>query len=222
MNSSKINIADFVNDEYLKRGFGSMNKNDFEVAIFYWLIENNSNCVGKSDFCISQYLKIPESKVKRLRYEAKLKYIEATDYNAQLKDAFTNIKVREGANAGKVCFVIQDKVLRQYIEDVLLTDGRFYDSSFNSNIVSLSAADFVFVLDKLILTDDEKSQLIQNVKNQVASGKEFPKTFAEVAKNLGLKIAKTIGEKALGTPAVNLFEIITDVIKEHYMQETEN
>ena len=32
-------MKDFI-DDYLKRGFGSMNKNDFEVFIMHKLLEN--------------------------------------------------------------------------------------------------------------------------------------------------------------------------------------
>lgn len=61
-------------ESYLERGFGSMNKNDFEVFIFSWLIQNHSDYVNTTDNEISWQLKIPESKVKRLRYEAELKF----------------------------------------------------------------------------------------------------------------------------------------------------
>ena len=52
--------------KYLERGFGSMNKNDFEVWIFHYLLQNELN--GKSNFDISVELRIPEQKVKRLKY----------------------------------------------------------------------------------------------------------------------------------------------------------
>ena len=63
-------IESYIN----KRGFGSMNKNDFEVYIFSWLVLNHKDYQTASDNEISRMLKIPESKVKRLRYEAELKY----------------------------------------------------------------------------------------------------------------------------------------------------
>lgn len=63
--------------KYLERGFGSMNKNDFEVAIFNeWMIHEGR---GKSNYEISLALRIPETKVKRLKYEAELKYGDNQD-----------------------------------------------------------------------------------------------------------------------------------------------
>lgn len=61
-----------VIDQYLARGFGTMNKNDFEVWIFHYLMQHRLQ--GKSNYDISVALKIPEQKVKRLRYESELKY----------------------------------------------------------------------------------------------------------------------------------------------------
>ena len=64
------NLRDAI-DAYLNRGFGSMNKNDFEVFIFNELLRNP--LYGKyMDYDFSVMLRIPESKVKRLRYEANL------------------------------------------------------------------------------------------------------------------------------------------------------
>ena len=89
-----MNSIKDVMESYLSRGFGSMNKNDFEVFIFHWLINNKTECKGKSDFVISQCLKIPESKVARLRYEAGLKYTDPNPdrYREELKMAFKKAK----------------------------------------------------------------------------------------------------------------------------------
>ena len=60
-------------DRYFQRGFGSMNKNDFEVLIFD-LLRRFGDLKGKSAHSVSLTLQIPESKVKNLAYEADLKY----------------------------------------------------------------------------------------------------------------------------------------------------
>lgn len=50
---------------YLKRGFGSMNKNDFEVWIFNeWRKLQDKKDKNLSDYAISKELKISETKVK--------------------------------------------------------------------------------------------------------------------------------------------------------------
>lgn len=52
-------LAGFI-DEYVNRGFGSMNKNDLEVWIFDYLLQGR--LTGMSNYEISVELRIPESK----------------------------------------------------------------------------------------------------------------------------------------------------------------
>ena len=70
---------------YLERGFGSMNKNDFEVFIFSQLLDKRF--LGYNDYKISIELKIPISKIRRLRYEASLKYPTQTDFKVLFVEA---------------------------------------------------------------------------------------------------------------------------------------
>ena len=198
--------------EYLDRGFGSMNKNDFEVCIFHWLLNNDDSCKGKSDFVISQYLKIPVSKVKRLRYEASLKYEEKCDYKQELLDAIKNAKVQEGVNEWKISLSIKDKILREYLSDLLEKDGRFFDGSFNSNIVTLSSGSFVYVLEQVVLNDEEKRRIIDEAKKQIKDEKKMPKTFGETMKELGVGFGKSILKSVVGASADNLVDCIIDAI----------
>ena len=71
LNFSKLKGADAFFQKCIT-SFGSMNKNDYEVELLHLLFENGWK--NKSDFEVSVDLKIPESKVKRLRYETYLVY----------------------------------------------------------------------------------------------------------------------------------------------------
>lgn len=198
--------------EYLDRGFGSMNKNDFEVCIFHWLLNNDDNCKGKSDFVISQYLKIPVSKVKRLRYEASLKYEDKSDYRQELLDAIKNAKVQEGVNEWKISLSIKDKILREYLSDLLEKDGRFFDGSFNSNIVTLSTGSFIYVLEQVVLNDEDKRKIIDEAKKQIKDEKKMPKTIGETMKELGVDVGKSILKSVVGASADNIVDCIIDAI----------
>ena len=145
-------------EDYLNRGFGSMNKNDFEVFIFGYLLRNKFK--GVSDFDISQQLRIPQSKVKRLRYEASLK-MGKTDFLNSFEEVIKKARIREGCK--KISFVIEDITLRKYLDSILKSDGRFYDSSFNSEIVVLSKEDFVYLVDKLC-EDHIKKDILDKTK----------------------------------------------------------
>ena len=68
---TKLNKKDEFIRTCLER-FGSMNKNDYEVELFYLL--QQSEYGNKSDHALSTMMQIPLTKVRRLRYEANLKH----------------------------------------------------------------------------------------------------------------------------------------------------
>lgn len=184
--TEKIEIT--VNlQEYLRKGFGSMNKNDFEVFIFNELLKEKY--ADKSDNAISRELKIPESKVKRLRYEAELVYGNSDYY----KDAFYSIlnkrvyKSLEELN--KIQFSIKNKALRLYLDDMLEAHGSFADSSFNSDIVTITIPDLL-----LLLADFEgKDDLIEKIKQSLnESSKSFPQDLKDKCKGLVKGVFKDI------------------------------
>lgn len=151
------NMGNYVED-YLQRGFGSMNKNDFEVFIFSRLISYSPQFKGSSDYAVSCKLKIPESKVKRLRYEAELKYGSADEKQLwdQLRKQLKSAQYRSSGN-GALRLSIPEKRLRLFLKDQLQRSQRFFDSSFAENVVVLAVEDFLFLADKLFSEADKDS-----------------------------------------------------------------
>ncbi len=180
-------INDIVQD-YLKKGFGSMNKNDFEVWIFHYLLENGY--ASKSDNQISRELKIPESKVKRLRYEAELVYPKGEEsFKKEFYEVLKN-RVYKQVGDNKIQFVIRDKNLRLYLNDKLESFGSFADSSFNADIVTITAQDLV-----LLISDFEgKKEIFQRVKEQVQKNTDTTVNNMGRPKVLAAKSVKEIKE----------------------------
>ncbi len=171
-------------DKYLLKGFGSMNKNDFEVFIFSRLLISRYSALN--DYQISTKLGIPISKVKRLRYEADLKYPSHKDYKTLFVEAMKG--ARYDNEKPVVVFSIENITLRQYLREILMQRGNFYDSSFNSDIVKVSEKDFMCLLEDICLSDDEIKKVIKStiIRN---SEKDIPhlivQAVASVAKNVG-------------------------------------
>lgn len=143
--SSQLSI---IIKEYLNRGFGSMNKNDFEVWIFNYLLRNDLN--AQSNYDISVELGIPESKVKRLRYEASLKYgnpKDKTQYNKAFLSLLDNVNLKKGSG-NIIQFAVEDIQLRKYLDSILKKKGFFSDTSFNTEIVSITIDDLVVLLEE--------------------------------------------------------------------------
>ncbi len=170
-------------DYYISRGFGSMNKNDFEVYIFYSLLQNKLQ--NKSNYEISIILRIPESKVKRLRYEAILKYGNPQDESIY-KSAFERLLSKSilKKDGRSVQFIVEDVQLRKYLDSILKQDGRFSNTSFNTEIVSIDIDDLEFLLKELwptnnwdVIFDKAKSLF----KTETVSLRDILKSFVKGA-----------------------------------------
>lgn len=183
MNNSQSNNATLagVIQEYVNRGFGSMNKNDYEVWIFNYLLQNDLQ--GKSNFEISVELRIPESKVKRLRYEASLKYGNPTDttqYNTTFKSLLSNVNLKKGSK-DIIQFAVEDIQLRKYLDSILKKKGRFSDTSFNTEVVSITLDDLAELLNE-VYTPEEKDKFLKKAKG---NGE-----FVETVKNALYKVTE--------------------------------
>lgn len=134
-------LGESLLDEVNNRGFGSMNKNDYEVFLFNQLRENG-NLKGKSNYDISLLLRMPLSKVKRLAYEASIVYGDPNDEAVceLLIDTFSNEKFQ--VENQKIKFLVEDRYLRSAIEDKLKQNGGIIDSSFNNEMVVIYPKDF--------------------------------------------------------------------------------
>ena len=184
---------DNVIDRYLTRGFGSMNKNDFEVWIFNYLLSNRLK--GKSNYDISIELRIPEQKVKRLKYEAGLKYGSLRDTEAYAS-AFAALLSRTQLKKDGSCvqFVVEDLQLRKYLDSLLKKDGRFSNTSFNTEIVSIDADDLEFLM-KTIWPNEDWNTIYNKAKKllgteDVTSKGLFKKFVEGASKETGKEAVK--------------------------------
>ena len=160
-----IEPTGFANDfekYYLNRGFGTMNKNDFEVLFFY-LMQTYGDLGDKSHFALAKELEISEARVKRLAYEADLKYKKESDN--ELRGRFLSLlgKAKLQKDKTGIRFVVEDKYLRSSIYEDLKSDGYFLDYSFNSEIVTIQKDALIKLLDKYY-SDDQKEEINKKYK----------------------------------------------------------
>ncbi len=223
--ADEISIENIL-QKYLDKGFGSMTKNDFEIWIFHYLIQGMYK--DYKDFDLSLALKIPETKVKRLRYEAELHY--PTDNEAErrhkLKVAICQAKYKETKD-GQIAFAIDEKMLRSYLQDCLRKGQRFYDSSFVSNIVVVSASDFLYILEHLVFSEEENKSIIDKVKKDLADDKkELPKSLSEISVDLAKGFSKELAKKFFGNSSDKLVDMLSanviDSIKQAFINYKSN
>ena len=177
-------------DAYLKKGFGTMNKTDFEVWIFHKWITDPQN-VNKSNYEISRELRLSEAKVKKLRYEADLRYIDKVTFEAerqsQLEKLFNNAFFDYSSD--RIMFSVEDVALRQYIDHCLKEENRFSNTSFNREIISLSIDNFEILLRKTDPDNSKMERLMEDARDKLKDEKitfkgllkKFAEGFAEGA-----------------------------------------
>lgn len=196
-------------DKYLEKGFGSMNKNDFEVFIFSRLI--NTCYHGMNDYQLSLKLRIPISKVKRLRYEADLKYPIQKDYKTLFVEAMKGARY-DNNEKPIIVFSIEDIALRQYLRDLLMKRGNFYDSSFNSDIVRISEKDFLCLLEDIYFDESKKKEIKSSISKN--SNKDIPHLIVQAV----AAVAKSMGGNALSELTNIGLEKLIPVIKSLFVK----
>ncbi len=175
---------------YIDRGFGSMNKNDFEVFIFGQLLAM-AEYKGKSNYELSLSLHVPESKIKRLRYESALRTSTKTetDYKNDVYSLLSKATLR--GREKKIVFQVEDIMTKMYITSVLKKDGRIIDTSFNPELVVIHVDDFKFLAQN-VYPKGEIEKLMNAAKN--ATKKEVG--WSEI---MGWVIEGTVSGLASGT-----------------------
>lgn len=145
-------------EDYVNFRFGKMNKNDFEVLIFHFLLK--SNLKNTSNYILSRSLKIPESKIKRLKYEADLIY-EPTDFSnlfVNLENVLKKAKFK-GTN-GLIQLFIEDQSLKEFICNLLNKNNCFADYSENRDILILNFEDLLYIYKEFNEYNEDLEQML--------------------------------------------------------------
>lgn len=174
---SKIAISnneEFVNlfmDEYLADGMGAMPKREVDILVMNLLL-NYGDLKDKSNQELSILLQTPEATIKRLRYEARLKYPPDEDYVKREflivlnKSIFELDKKNEtDIDKMKIIFVMEDDYLRHAIQGHLKDKGMFADTSFNREIVKIECSSLKSIIGELY--DQETAQQFRDGFNSL-------------------------------------------------------
>lgn len=196
-----MDIKEFIKDTYLKKGFGAMNKNDFEVFIFNEImkypydvlninkpnLQEGQKLPKPSNYTLSIALQIPESKVKRLAYEADLKY-GADNREAECKEKLLEAleKVKFSCEKGdntKASFIIEEVSIRKYLEHKLKINGDFVDYHNNKEIICVGVKEFTELIEGCY-NEDEKKAVLKKLN------KEARVDFKSVLQEILISVAK--------------------------------
>ena len=200
-NSNPTLVSDVISN-YLQRGFGSMTKNDFEVWIFHQLLCGRLH--GKTNREISIELRIPDSKVKRLRYEADLKWGSPND-ESSYHDALVAVvkKARLVKERKQILLVIEDTALLKYLDARMKSANVAWDKSFNSENIYIDFEQYETFCKEVLTAEYQETIdfLKKKFKGESCIAKFFKdlgnKSREEVLNELAgdaIKVAKKGGE----------------------------
>ena len=222
------NKEDFVDtflEHYLDRGFGSLSKSEIDTLVMHLLMQH-SDLKHKSNYELSLDLQITEARIKSIKHKAKLQFLEdADDYIKGEFFALLHYSKLQGENKqgepGKIIMVIEDSFVKQGVQGKLKALGHFADNSFNSEIVKISQASFIDLLEAFF-DPQERADLVTEVNNAIPDKNAIE--FKALLKDFLSGVATKSGEKvvdlgaAFATGGASEISRLTETFKQFFAE----
>jgi hypothetical protein len=183
---------DFL-DSYLKFGLGSMPKSDIDALVMHLLdlygVDNSGPLAIHSNQTVSERLKTPVSRVKKLRYDAALKFGGRIEDQAMGRLLAALSKASLEPDGEKVLLIIEDSLAKNWLQGQLKIHQHIFDYSFNTEIVKVSVSGLFQVLESVFDSSEieefkagyERAKKKKTTEERVAAFKSAAKKFAEGA-----------------------------------------
>lgn len=186
--------ADFLHN-YLKFGLGSMPRADIDALVMHLLdrygFEGSPPIAPLSNQTVTERLRTPVAKVKKLRYEAALKFGGRVEDQAMGRLLAALAIATLEPQEEKICLVIEDVLAKNWLQGQLKLHQQIFDYSFNTEIIKVSAAGLFVILealfDKKELESFKKgytdSKRLKDAAQCIQLFKALARSFAEGAAN---------------------------------------
>lgn len=146
---NKLKIGSISIEEFIDK-FGLLNKTDYEVLVFRELLKDNPNT---TNYEFSRQLKLPVSKIKRLREEVVLRY-EVRDEQFYQVQFVSLLKTKSDLNGkDEVRIHVEDADMRNYLLAILSEKNIISDTSFSRDILKIKKNDFFTLLTDVFKAD---------------------------------------------------------------------
>lgn len=146
---NKLKIGSISIEEFIDK-FGLLNKTDYEVLVFRELLKDNPNT---TNYEFSRQLKLPVSKIKRLREEVVLRY-EVRDEQFYQVQFVSLLKTKSDLNGkDEVRIQVEDADMRNYLLAILSEKNIISDTSFSRDILKIKKNDFFTLLTDVFKED---------------------------------------------------------------------
>ncbi|NIM40235.1 MAG: hypothetical protein GTN84_03285 [Hydrogenophaga sp.] len=191
-------FADEFLENYLKFGLGSMPKSDIDALVMALLDRHGLGGSGPlaslSNQTVSERLRTPVAKVKKLRYEAALKFGGRVEDQAMGRLLAALAVATLEPQEDRICLIIEDTLAKNWLQGQLKLRQQIFDHPFNSELIRVSAHGLFAVLETLF----DKQQLAAFMKGyeearKTQSAAERVKRFKALARQFVEGAAKAAG-----------------------------
>jgi hypothetical protein len=194
-------MVDFKTDfleNYLKFGLGSMPKSDIDALVMHLLdlygVGDSGSLATYSNQTVSERIKTPVSKVKKMRYDAALKFGGRIEDQAMGRLLAALSKASLEPDGEKVLLIIEDSLAKNWLQGQLKIHQHIFDHSFNTEIVKVSVAGLFQVLESVFDAGEiEKFKKGYDAAKKKNTSAERVAAFKGVAKKFAEGAAKAAG-----------------------------
>ena len=164
----------------------------------YGLDQDSGPMAIFSNQAASERLRTPVAKVKKLRYEAALKFggdVEIQAKGRLLASLTTAILEPEQE---RICLIIEDALAKNWLQGKLKEHQQIFDYSFNSEIIKVPADGLFIVL--MSLFDEAEIEKFRSGYQKLAgqaSAAKRTQLFSDLAKSFAVGAAKAAGNAVL-------------------------
>ncbi len=174
-------------DSYLKFGLGSMPKSDIDALVMHLLDQFGYGGSGPlsqlGNQIVSERIRTPVSKVKKLRYDAALKFGGRVEDQARgrLLAALASASIEPQQD--KICLVLEDSLAKNWLQGQLKIHQHIFDHPFNTEIVRVSSDGMFQVLETLFGKSELEAFKVGYEKaKKIAHAAERTKVFIDPAR----------------------------------------
>ena len=155
---------------YLSPSFGSISKREIDIMMFSKLVDVGVFGNKPQVYDIMRELRITRAKANNLLYEYNLRENDSDDdMNQQLVDLLSNPLLDKVISQRKVGIEIENRLLKDYIRNILKEMGYITDTSFNKDILYMSFEAYSDLFYRNSSITEEKARKILVEKGIVTS-----------------------------------------------------
>lgn len=185
-------------EHYMSGSFGSMSKSETEILIFHLL---SKHFEISSNYEISNFLKISETKVKNLTLNAHLRYPRQSG-DEIVRETLVDIAKKFSAiydeQNGEVKIHIQSSVQKREMINAINKLGSFADYGLNNEILKIRINTLFSLFEKFLDKEKFKDTVQIYLKDKKLNEKQFfdalnnSQRFIEMIKRSNIKISDVI------------------------------